>query len=225
MPTANPAPTATPEAASAAVSVDDFDMERLVAEVIESPPRTIRLALDMDAPEGVTIVFTAEIETEQEVSRVVFEASTPLGAAKYEIITADDRMYISGGADGESTGWLTAEGAENPFADIATLAATAALEGQLSAVGVEPCQGERTCFVLEDATQPGLQVYLDTATYYPVTVTYSDPGPGEPSRVEIDWNEDFDIEIPTDAEEATADEIAGKLFELFIALGSLQAGS
>ena len=225
MPTATPAPTATPEAASAAVSVDDFDMERLVAEVIESPPRTIRLALDMDAPEGVTIVFTAEIETEKEVSRVVFEASTPLGTAKYEIITAGDRMYISGGAGGETTGWLTAEGAENPFADIATLAATAAFEGQLSAVGVEPCRDERTCFVLEDATQPGLQVFLDTATYYPVTVTYSDPGPGEPSKVEIDWNEDFEIAIPTDAEEVTVDEIAGKLFELFIALGSLQAGS
>ena len=129
MPTATPAPTATPELASAAVSVDDFDMERLVAEVIESPPRTIRLALDMDAPEGVTIVFTAEIETEKEVARVVFEASTPLGTAQYEIITAGDRMYISGGAGGESTGWLTAEGAENPFADIATLAATAALGG------------------------------------------------------------------------------------------------
>ncbi|MCY4107820.1 MAG: hypothetical protein OXG11_02205, partial [Chloroflexi bacterium] len=67
-------------------------MERLVAEVIESLPRTIHLALDMDAPEGVTIVFTAEIETEKEVSRVVFEASTPLGTAKYEIITAGDRM-------------------------------------------------------------------------------------------------------------------------------------
>ena len=92
-------------------------------------------------------------------------------------------------------------------------------------MGVEPCRDERTCFVLEDATQPGLQVFLDTATYYPVTVTYSDPGPGEPSKVEIAWNEDFEIEVPTEAEEATADEIAGKLFELFIALGSLQAGS
>ena len=225
MPTATLAPTATPEPASAAVSVDDFDMERLVAEVIESPPRTIRLALDMDNPEGVTIVVTAELETEKEVSRVIFEASTPLGTAQYEIITAGDRMYISGGTGGESTGWLTAEGVENPFADIVQLVSTATFAGQLAAVAVEPCRGERTCFVLEDAAQPGLQILLDTATYYPIVVTYSELGPGEPSRVEIDWNEDFEIAIPTDAEEVTPDEIFGKLFELFLALGTLQADS
>ena len=217
-------PTATPEPASAEVSVDAFDMERLVAEVIETPARTLRMALDMDAPEGVTLVFVVELQTEEGLSRVLFEASTPLGAAKYEIITMDDRMYISGGAGGESTGWLTAEGAENPFAEIVQLASPATFAGQLTAVAVEPCRGERTCFVLEDDTTPGLQIFLDTATYYPVTVTYSDPGPGEPSKVEIDWNEDFEIAIPTDAEEVTADAIAGKLFELLIALGSLQAG-
>ena len=223
-PTTTPVPTATPEPASAAVSVDDFDQQRLIAEVIGSPPRTLRMALDMDAPEGVTLVFVVELQAEEGVSRVLFEASTPLGAVKYEIIATSDRMYVSGGAGGETTGWITAEGAENPFAETLALASTAAFEGQLTAVAVEPCRGGRTCFVLEDAATPGMQVFIDTATYYPVTVINTDPPPGQPATIEIDWNEDFEIAIPADAEEVTADEIGAKLLELFLALGALQPG-
>ena len=217
-------PTATPEPASAAVSVDDFDQQRLIAEVIGSPPRTLRMALDMDAPEGVTRVFVVELQAEEGVSRVLFEASTPLGAGKYEIIATSDRMYVSGGAGGETTGWITAEGAENPFAENLALASPATFAGQLTAVAVEPCRGGRTCFVLENAATPGMQVFIDTATYYPVTVINSDPPPGQPATIEIDWNEDFEIAIPADAEEVTADEIGAKLLELFLVLGALQSG-
>ena len=223
-PTTTPVPTATPEPASAAVSVDDFDQQRLIAEVIGSPPRTLRMALDMDAPEGVTLVFVVELQAEEGVSRVLFEASTPLGAGKYEIIATSDRMYVSGGAGGETTGWITAEGAENPFAENLALASPATFAGQLTAVAVEPCRGGRTCFVLENAATPGMQVFIDTATYYPVTVINSDPPPGQPATIEIDWNEDFEIAIPADAEEVTADEIGAKLLELFLALGALQSG-
>ena len=223
-PEPTPMPTATPEPASAAVSVDDFDQQRLIAEVIGSPPRTLRMALDMDAPEGVTLVFVVELQAEEGVSRVLFEASTPLGAGKYEIIATSDRMYVSGGAGGETTGWITAEGAENPFAENLALASPATFAGQLTAVAVEPCRGGRTCFVLENAATPGMQVFIDTATYYPVTVINSDPPPGQPATIEIDWNEDFEIAIPADAEEVTADEIGAKLLELFLALGALQSG-
>ena len=135
-----------------------------------------------------------------------------------------DRMYVSGGAGGETTGWITAEGVENPFAETLALASPAMFAGQLTAVAVEPCRGERTCFVLEDAATPGAQLFVDTATYYPVAALNPDPPPGQPAAIEIDWNEDFEIAIPTDAEEVTADAIGTKLLELVLALGALQAG-
>ena len=88
---------------------------------------------------------------------------------------------------------------------------------------MEPCRGELTCFVLEDPEESGIRLLVDTITYYPVTPTNSEAAEGEPTNVEIDWNPDLDLVIPTNAEEITSDEIGFALFGLILALGTIES--
>ncbi len=224
IPTDTPTPTDAPEPAPATAPADDFDLERFTAEIVETPARTVRAVLHIDTPAGVSVNAEVAVRSEDETVRAFLEVSAGPIRRRIEIITAGGWTYLSDEAGGETPGWIKAQGAENPLQVFGDYVGPATLGRQWTAVAVEPCGGERMCFVLEDPEAPTVRLFVDTATYYPVIFTNSQTAVLAPTQIEFDWNSEVDIAIPAEAEEVSSDEMGVKMFEIVLTLGALQSG-
>ncbi len=228
-PTPTPRATPTPEVVARDLGPDDFDADRFARDVAQNPPDVLRISATSGGPGGVgqaLIVLSAR--PADDFAHVLFDVELDERRVVLELITAGDRVYLRGEVAGEQIDWLAAtvpEGESSPLDALpgADAFSVEALQRDWRAIAVEPCRAERTCFVLQNSVDPEVRLYIDTDTYLPL-LFLGEPEDGEaPTEVEIDWNASLDVEIPTDAEEVTTDELGVAVLLLLLSLAPPEA--